>query len=63
MGNPKEGKIFRMKGGTQLFKLNSGIENDKNGDFQRQFSVNFFKNLPAAAKNPFSLDMYCAYNT
>ena len=29
---------------TKLFKLYSGIENDKNRDFMRQFSVNFFKN-------------------
>ena len=57
------GKIFKMKGGTQLSKLNLGIEEGKNGDFQRQISINVFKNLPAAAKDSSSLDMYCAYNT
>ena len=34
-GNQKEGKIFKNKGGTQLFKLNLGIEMNKNEDFQR----------------------------
>ena len=50
-GNQKRwGKIFKMKGGTQLSKLNLGIEEGKNGDFHRQISINFFKNFPAAQK-------------
>ena len=32
-GNQKGGKIFKNKGGTQLFKLNLGIVKDKNEDF------------------------------
>ena len=27
-------EIFKKKGGIQLFKLNSGIEKDKDGDFE-----------------------------
>ena len=49
-GKPKGGEIFsKIKGGTQLFKLNLGIEKNKNGDFYRQISIDFLKNLPAAA--------------
>ena len=29
----RKGKIFKKKGGTQLFKMILGIEKDKNGDF------------------------------
>ena len=33
LGKPKGGEIFsKRKGGTQLFKLNLGSENDKNRD-------------------------------
>ena len=48
-----EWKIFKIKGETQLFKLNLGIKKGKNS----------YKNLHAEAKDPSSLDMYCAYNT
>ena len=63
MGETKRGrKIFKMKGGeTQLFKLNLGIKKGKDGDFLRQISINFFNKLPATAKDPFSLDIYCAW--
>jgi len=34
VGKPKGGGIFsKIKGGTQFFKPNSGIEKNKNGDF------------------------------
>ena len=63
MGETKRGrKIFKMKGGeSQLFKLNLGIKKGKDGDFLRQISINFFNKLPATAKDPFSLDIYCAW--
>ena len=32
-------KIFRKKGGTQIFKLNFGIEYDKNEDFKGKISI------------------------
>ena len=32
-GNQKGDKIFKNKGGTQLFKLNLGIEKNEIGDF------------------------------
>ena len=32
-GNQKGGEIFKKKGGTQIFKLNLGIEMNKNDDF------------------------------
>ena len=33
-GKPKGGERFsKIKGGTQLFKLNSGVEKNKNKDF------------------------------
>ena len=39
-GNQKGGgEIFKMK----LFKLNLWIKKSKNGDFQWQISINFFK--------------------
>ena len=59
----KKGGKFKMKGGARLFKLNLGTKKGKNGDFQRQISIKFLKNLPAAAKDPSSLDIYCEYNT
>ena len=60
-GKQKGREVFRERqGGTQLFKLNLGVKKDKNGDFKRQISVNFFKNLPAAAHNTHSLAIYCA---
>ena len=49
-GNQKGGKIFRKKGGTQL-KLSLGIDKDKNG-------INFFNDLPVAAKGITSFDIY-----
>ena len=63
VGETKRGrKIFKMKRGkTQLFKLNLGIKKGKDGDFLRQISIYFFKKLPATAKDPFSLDIYCAW--
>ena len=62
-GKPKAGKkISKWKGGTQLFKLNLRIKKGKDGDFQRQIIINFFKRLTLAAKDPSSLDIYYAYN-
>ena len=46
-----------MKGGNP--KLNLGVKKAKDGDFQRQISINFFKILPAAAKDPSSLEICC----
>ena len=56
-----EGKDFQNERGTQLFKLDLGIEKGKNGDFQRQISINFLKNLPVAAKGLSPLGIYCAF--
>ena len=61
-GNQKGDKIFKSKGGTQLFKLNLGIEKNKKGDFKRQININFFKNLPAVETITTFLDIYCAYH-
>ena len=36
-------KIFRTEGGTYLFKLNPGIENEEIGDCERQSSTKLFK--------------------
>ena len=54
--------IFRKKGESPTLKLNLGIVMDKNGDFLRQISMTFFKNLSAAAKCTTSLDIYCTYH-
>ena len=58
----KGGRFSKIKGGAQLFKLNSGIEKYKNQDFYRQISINFFKNLSAAANITTFLDIYCVYH-
>ena len=51
-GKPKGAKgLSERNVGTHLFNHNLGIEKDKNGDFYKQNSINFFKNLPAAANN------------
>ena len=39
----KGGKNFRTEGGTYLFKLNPGIENEEMGDCERQSSTKLFK--------------------
>ena len=63
-GETKRGKDFQNeRWGTQLLKLNLAIKKGKTGDFQRQISINFSKNLPAAAQDPTFLDIYCAYHT
>ena len=48
-------RFSKIKGGTQLFKLNLGIEKNKNGEFYGQISIDFLKNLPAAAYITFFL--------
>ena len=46
MEETKRGEDFqKLRGGIQLFRLNLGIEKDKNGGV----SINVFKHLPAAA--------------
>ena len=53
----KRGKSFRKKKrGNQLFKLNLGIEKDKNGYSERQTSIVFFENVPVAANSAASLE-------
>ena len=54
--------IFKIKGGTKLFKLTLGIKKGKNADFQRQISIRFLTNLPEAVKDYISLAIYSAYN-
>ena len=61
-GNKRGGKDFQTQGGTQLLKLNLGIEKNKNRDFKRPISLNFFKSLPAIANITSFLDIYCAYH-
>ena len=63
VGETKGGKRFsKTKGRTQLFKLNLGIVKNKNEDFERQISINFFKNLAVVAKITTFSDIYCDYN-
>ena len=50
-GNQKGGKIFKMKEGNSTFQVELRDKKGKNGDFERQIGINFFKNLPAAAKD------------
>ena len=59
----REGKIFKMRGGNPTFQVEFRDKKGKDGDVQRQISINFSKKLPTAAKDPSSLDTYCAYNT
>ena len=40
-----------MKEGNSTFKVELRDKKGKNGDFERQIGINFFKNLPAAAKD------------
>ena len=51
-----------MKGKNQTFEVEFRDRKGKNRDFQRQISMNFFKNLPVATKDPSLLNIYCAYN-
>ena len=46
----------KERGGHQLFKLNLGIEKDKNGDFFRQLSINFYKIFTCSSKHHILFD-------
>ena len=64
VGNQKGGGgVFKMKGGNPTLQVEFRDKKGKNWDFQRLITKYFLKNLPAAAKDPSSLDIYCAYNT
>ena len=53
-GAPKGGRIVKKK----VFDLNLRIAKDKNRDYYREISIDYFKTLPAAANNINSMDMY-----
>ena len=59
----EEDFLNQIGGNPSWIQIEFSNKRGKSGDFQRQISINFLKNLPAAAKEPSSLEIYCVYNT